>query len=189
MSGMDGRAFGSPVAETTVATNACGSVEERVVRGNRIRLFQDARESIQRSTEVRGTGIVELLGPGGNVVGTGVLQDNIKCGMELNAVKLCPFEVVVQVVRVLEEFMWTGEIVGERLGQCVGFVIRWKKTDVLSVSGGRLALWNLVWNRTFLFRPFQGRTLSSRMRTQATGARVTHPIVRKVPAQREACPQ
>jgi hypothetical protein len=70
---MDGRTFGSPVAVATVATNACGSVGERVVRGSRTRLFQDARESIQRSTEVPGTGIVELLGPGGNVVGTGVL--------------------------------------------------------------------------------------------------------------------
>jgi hypothetical protein len=46
--------------------------------------------------------------------------------MELNVVKLCPFEVAVQVVRVLEESLWTGEIVGERLGQCVGFVIRWR---------------------------------------------------------------
>jgi hypothetical protein len=53
--------------------------------------------------EVRGTGRVELLGPGDNVVGTGVLQDNIKCGMELNAVKLCPFEVAVQVLQVLDE--------------------------------------------------------------------------------------
>jgi hypothetical protein len=70
---MDGRTFGSPVAVATVATNACGSVGERVVRGSRTRLFQDARDSIQRSTEVPGTGIVELLGPGGNVVGTGVL--------------------------------------------------------------------------------------------------------------------
>jgi hypothetical protein len=105
MSGVDGRAFGSLVAAATVATNACGSVRERVVQGSRIRLFQDARESIQRSTEVRGTGTVELLGPGGNVLGTGVLQDNIKCGMELNAVKLCPFEVAVQVVQVLDEFV------------------------------------------------------------------------------------
>jgi hypothetical protein len=103
MSGMDGRAFGSPVAAATVATNACGSVRERIVRGSCIRLFQDARESIQRSTEVRVSGTVELLRPGGNVVGTGVLQDNINCGMELNAVKLCPFEVAVQVVQVLEE--------------------------------------------------------------------------------------
>jgi hypothetical protein len=75
-----------------VATNACGSVGERVVRGSRIRLFHDGRESMQRSMEVPGTGKVELLGPGGNVVGTGVLEENIKCGMELNAVKLCLFE-------------------------------------------------------------------------------------------------
>jgi hypothetical protein len=136
MSGMDGRAFGSPVATATVATNACGSIGERVVGGSRIRLFQDATESIQRSTEVRETGTVELLGPGGNVFGTGVLQDNIKYGMELNVVKLCPFEVAVQVVQVLHESVWTGEIVGERLGQCVGFVIHWRRADVRSVSGG-----------------------------------------------------
>jgi hypothetical protein len=85
---------------------------------------------------VPGTGTVELLGPGGNVVGTGVLQDNIKCRMELNAVKLCPFEVAVQVVQVLDESVWTWEIVGERLGQCVSFVIRWRRADVQSVSGG-----------------------------------------------------
>jgi hypothetical protein len=119
-----------------VATNACGTVGEQIVQGSCIKLFKDARESIQRSTEVWGTGTVELLGPGGNVVGTGVLQDNIKCGMELNAVKLCPFEVAVQVVQVLDESVWTGEIVGERLGQCVGFVIRWRRADVRSVSGG-----------------------------------------------------
>jgi hypothetical protein len=81
-------------------------------------------------------GTVELLGPGGNVVGTGVLQDNIKCGMELNVMKLCPFEVAIQVIQVLEESVWTGKIVGERLGQCVGFVIRWRRADVRSVSGG-----------------------------------------------------
>src|SRR5450759_2522824 len=136
MSGADGRAFGSPVAAATVATNACGSVGERIIRRSRISLFQDARESIQRSTEVRGTGTVELLGPGGIVVGTGVLQHNIQCGMELNAVKLCPFEVAVRVVQVLEESVWTGEIVGERLGQCVGMVIRWRRADVRRVSGG-----------------------------------------------------
>jgi hypothetical protein len=63
MLGMDGRAFGSPVAAATMATNACGSVGERVVRGSRIRLFHDGRESIQRSMEVPRTGTVELLGP------------------------------------------------------------------------------------------------------------------------------
>jgi hypothetical protein len=68
MSGMDGRVFGSPVAAATVATNACGSVGERVVQGNCIRLFHDGRESMQRSMAVPGTGTMELLGPGGNVV-------------------------------------------------------------------------------------------------------------------------
>jgi hypothetical protein len=87
MSGMDGRTFGSLVVAATVATNVCGSVGERVVRGSRIRLFHDGRESMQRSTEVLGTGEVELLGTGGNVVGTGVLQENIKCGMDLNGIK------------------------------------------------------------------------------------------------------
>jgi hypothetical protein len=32
--------------------------------------------------------------------------------------------------------VWTREIVGEQLGQCVGFVIRWRRADVQSVSGG-----------------------------------------------------
>jgi hypothetical protein len=56
--------------------------------------------------------------------------------MELNAVKLCPFEVAVQVVQVLDESVWTGEIVGERLGQYIDFVIRWRRADVPSVSRG-----------------------------------------------------
>ena len=79
---------------------------------------------------------MELLGLEGNVVGTGVLQDNIKCGMELNAVKLCSFEVAVQVVQVLKESVWTGEIVGEQLGQCVGFAICWRRANVRIISGG-----------------------------------------------------
>ena len=44
---------------------------------------------------------MELLGSGGNVVGTRVLQDNIKGGMELNVVKLCPFEVAVKLYKFL----------------------------------------------------------------------------------------
>jgi hypothetical protein len=51
-------------------------------------------------------------------------------------VKLCLFEVAVQVVQVLDESVWTGEIVGERLGQCVGFVIYWRRANVRSVLGG-----------------------------------------------------
>ena len=66
---------------------------------------------------------MELLRQGGNVIRTTILQENIKCGMELNAVKLCLFEVAVQVVRVIEESVWTGKIVGEWRGQCISFVI------------------------------------------------------------------
>jgi hypothetical protein len=55
-------------------------------------------------------------------------------------------------------------------------------------QGGRLVLRNLVQGRTFLFHPLQGRTLNSKMKTQAMGTRVIHPIVRKVRAQHEACP-
>jgi hypothetical protein len=43
---------------------------------------------------------VELLGAGENVVGTGMIDGNIKYGMELNVVKLCPSEVAIRVVEV-----------------------------------------------------------------------------------------
>jgi hypothetical protein len=112
---------------------------------------------MQRSMAVPGTGTMELLGPGGNVIGTGVLQENIKCGMELNAVKLCPFEVAVQVVQVLDESVWTGEIVGERLGQCVGFVIRWRRANVRSVSGGTSSVAESGARQNFSF-PSPGRS-------------------------------
>jgi hypothetical protein len=33
--------------------------------------------------------------------------------------------------------VWTGEILGERLGQCAGLVIRWRRAVVRNVEGGR----------------------------------------------------
>jgi hypothetical protein len=33
--------------------------------------------------------------------------------------------------------VWTGEILGERLGQCAGLVIRWRRAAVRNVEGGR----------------------------------------------------
>jgi hypothetical protein len=42
--------------------------------------------------------------------------------------------VAVQVVQVLEESVWTGEIVGEWLGQGVGFVIRSRRVVILGVQ-------------------------------------------------------
>jgi hypothetical protein len=142
---MDGGAFGSPVAATNVANSAIVSVGERIIRGSRIILFQDPTESTHRSTEVREIGTVELLGSGGNVVGTGVIDGNIKYSMDLNVVKLCPSEVAVWVVEISDGSVWIGEIVGERLGQCIGLVIRWKRALLQIVEGRRVQKKKVVW--------------------------------------------
>jgi hypothetical protein len=54
--------------------------------------------------------------------------------MELNAVKLCPSEVAVKIVEVRDGSVWTGEIVEEQLGQCVGLVIRWKRSLLINLE-------------------------------------------------------
>jgi hypothetical protein len=84
------------VAAANVANSAITSVGEQIIRGSRIRLFQDPTELTHQSTEVREIGTVEPLGLGENVVGTGVIDGNIKCGLELNAMKLCPSEMAVR---------------------------------------------------------------------------------------------
>jgi hypothetical protein len=63
------------------------------------------------------------------------IHGNIKCGMEFNTVKLCPSDVAIRVVEVSDGSMWTGEIVGERLGQCVGLVIWWKRALLRNLEG------------------------------------------------------
>jgi hypothetical protein len=80
-------------------------------------------------------GIVELLGPGASVVGKGVIDGNIKCGMELNTVKLCPSKVAIRIVEVSDGYVWTEEIMGEWLGQCVGLVIQWKRALLQNLEG------------------------------------------------------
>jgi hypothetical protein len=145
MEAMDGGAFGNLVAAANVAISGIASVGERIIRGSCIRLFQDPTESTHRSTEVREISTMELLGSEGNVVGTGVIDGNIKCGMELNVVKLCPSEMAVQVVEVSDGSVWTGKIVGERLGQCIGLVIRWKRALLQIVEGRRVQKKKVVW--------------------------------------------
>jgi hypothetical protein len=86
-----------------------------------------------------------------NVVGTGVIIKNIKCGMELNAVKLCPSEVAIRVVEVRDGSVWTGEIVGERLGQCVGLVIQWKRSLLRNLEGRRVSLGESSEGQNFSF--------------------------------------
>jgi hypothetical protein len=56
----DGGVFGSPVANLNAASVASGSVGHRIVRANRIRLFQDPSESTHRNTQLRERGTVEL---------------------------------------------------------------------------------------------------------------------------------
>jgi hypothetical protein len=94
---------------------------------------------------------MELLWLEENVVGTGVIIKNIKCGMELNAVKLCPSEVAIRVVEVRDGSVWTGEIVGERLGQCVGLVIQWKRSLLRNLEGRRVSLGESSEGQNFSF--------------------------------------
>jgi len=61
--------------------------------------------------------IVQLVSEVGVVVGSGVIDGSITCGIELHHVKLWPHEVAVRVQQVVDENIWIGELVGERLGQ------------------------------------------------------------------------
>jgi hypothetical protein len=148
---MDGGAFGSPVAAINVANTAIGSVGQRVVRASRIRLFQDPSGSTHRNIQVPDRGSVELLGPRASVVGKGVIYGNIKCGMELNIVTLCPSEVAIRVVEVRDGSVWTGEIMGERLGQCVGLIIRWKRTLLRNLEERPFSIGELSEGQFFSF--------------------------------------
>ena len=51
-------------------------------------------------------------------------------GTELHGLKLFPSEVAVRIIRVDDASHWTGEVVGERLGLCMGLVIRWNRSSL-----------------------------------------------------------
>ena len=55
-------------------------------------------------------------------------------GMELNGLKLFLSEVAVRITRVDDTLHWTGEVVGERLGMCIGLIIRWQKSSMRIVA-------------------------------------------------------
>ena len=148
---MDGRAFGSPVAAVNATTCAPRSVGERIIRATRIQLFQEPCLSAQQGTEVGERGMVELLNANNIVVGTGMINNNFKCGMELNAVKLCPFEVAIRVVHVYDGSVWTGELVGERLNECVGLTIRWEKARVRTIEGTSTSIGQSSGGQNFSF--------------------------------------
>ena len=69
---------------------------------------------------------MDLLNEDMSIVGRGIIDESIKCEMELNEVKLFPSEIAVRVMLLEDNMHWTGELVGERLGQCKGLIIRWK---------------------------------------------------------------
>ena len=98
---MDSNAFASPVVvrnvEAGLETERLG-VGERIVR--RVictSLFPEAATHYVHTENQYRTPIVEFLSEGGNIVGIGAVDNSIKCGMELNHVKLFPSEVVVRV--------------------------------------------------------------------------------------------
>lgn len=72
---------------------------------------------------------VQLLSPEGAVVGMGAIESGVQTGMMLNGIKLLPSEAAVRVSSVVDATAWTSEIPGHnRLGSCVGLVIRWEKS-------------------------------------------------------------
>ena len=71
---------------------------------------------------------MELLSDSGAIVGFANIDNSIKTGMELNGSKLFPSEVVVRITEARDESQWTGEVVGEVLGLCVGLIIRWNRS-------------------------------------------------------------
>ena len=75
-----------------------------------------------------------MLSESGDVVGLATKEDAFVSGMELNGLKLFPSEVAVRITRVDDALHWTGEVMGERLGMCVGLIIRWQLSSTRVVA-------------------------------------------------------
>jgi hypothetical protein len=133
---MDSRAFGSPIAfeHDPQHHNAVGNttnIGARIVRAARVRLFDTTtRTNIVENSQRSQSSYVNLLSLEGNIVGVGILQHSIHVGMTLNYIKLFPSEVAVRVIEVSDASYWTGEVIGERLGMCLGLTIRWQQNLV-----------------------------------------------------------
>lgn len=101
------------------------SVGARLVQVARARHFQE-RSTLINASEVGRA--VELLSESGDVVGLATKEDAFVSGMDLNGLKLFPSEVAVRITRVDDALHWIGEIMGERLGMCLGLIIRWQQS-------------------------------------------------------------
>ena len=67
---------------------------------------------------------MELLLKIGEVIGLSITDPTSQSGMALDGVKLFSSEVAVYITRVDDISHWTGEVVGEKLGLCMGLTIR-----------------------------------------------------------------
>lgn len=94
---------------------------------------------------------MQLISESGAIVAIASVDEGITCGMELYHIKLWPYEVAVRVLHVLDGSIWTGELVGERLSQCVGLLIRWKKSRVRTTREGRSTTSELGGGQSFSF--------------------------------------
>lgn len=55
-------------------------------------------------------------------------------GIELHGLKLFPYEVAVHITQIDDALHWTGEVVGERIGLCIGLIICWNRSLVRVVA-------------------------------------------------------
>jgi hypothetical protein len=107
------------------------SVGARLIRAARARRVH-ARSIGIITSKRRET--VELLSAIGDVVGMATTELELGSGMELHGLKLFPSEVAVRITRIDDALHWTGEVIGERLGLCMGLIIRWNRSSIRVVA-------------------------------------------------------
>lgn len=111
--------------------NPNGSVGARLIRAARARRTGDGITQVISSQLGR---TFELLSERREVVGLATREYTFETGAQLHGSKLFPSEVAVRITRVDDALHWTGEIVGERLGMCVGLIIRWHKSYLRAIA-------------------------------------------------------
>src|SRR5579875_2006317 len=101
------------------------SIGVRLIRAARARQIYGRYVEMENS-EPETT--VELLSKIGDVVGLATREHTFQSGMELHGCRMFPSKVAVRIIQVDDASHWTGEVVGERLGACMGLIIRWNRS-------------------------------------------------------------
>lgn len=107
---------------------------------NARKLFCDSSSAPASKVRDSGTVTVQLLSREGVVVGVGTIESGFKTGMVLHDRKLFPSEAAVRVSSVVDATAWTSETYHERLGSCMGLVIRWKWSLLRTIESGCLQM-------------------------------------------------